>query len=46
MKAKEDLVRKLAFPKSPISLDQEPIITPGITHKSVTEVEVAHALMS
>lgn len=46
IKAKEDLIRKSAFPKPPISLDHEPVITPGIAHKSVTEVEVAHALMS
>ncbi len=46
MKAKEDLVRKSAFPKPPISLDQELVITPGIAHKSVTKIEVAHALMS
>ena len=45
MKVKEDLVHKSTFPK-PISLNQEPIITSGIAHKSVTEVEVAYALMS
>ncbi len=46
MKVKEDFVRKSAFSKPPISLDREPVVTPGIAHKSVTEVEVSHALMS
>ena len=46
MKAKEDLVRRSAFPKPPLSLDPEPTIVPGIAHKKVTEVEVAHAIMS
>lgn len=29
IKAKEDLVRKLAFPKPPISLDSEPVVLLG-----------------
>lgn len=42
IKAKEDLVRKSAFPKPPLSLGPEPAIAPGLAYKRITEVEVAH----
>lgn len=46
MKAKEALVCRSAFPKPPISLGPEPLVLPRVAHIGVTEVKIAHALMS
>lgn len=46
IKAKNNLIRKLVFPKPLINLNQKSIITPGIAHKIITKVEVAYALIS
>lgn len=46
MKAKEALVRKFAFPKSPVSGSVEPVVIPGIAHKKVTEKVIKKALMT
>ena len=46
MKAKEALICRSAPPKPPISLGPEPLVLPGVAHIGVTEVKIAHALMS
>ena len=46
MKAKEDLVRKSAFPKSPSDHRPEPKIELGSTHTTITEDMISHALFS
>ena len=46
MKAKEKLICRSAFPKSPLSLKPEPAIPFGIAHKMITGINVAHTLMS
>lgn len=45
MKAKEALVYRSAFPKPPISLEAEPLISSGIAHKRITEEKVYLALV-
>lgn len=45
MKAKEALVCQLAFPKPPISLRPEPVVSFGITHIEIIEEKVSKTLM-
>ena len=46
MKAKEALVYQSAFPKPPISLETEPLISSGIAHKGITEEKIYLALVT
>lgn len=46
MRAKEALVRKSAFPKTPQNLGEKTMVFSGIAHMEVTQSAIACALMS
>ncbi len=46
MKAKETIVRKLAFPKPPTNLEEPHVKASGLAHVQVTQVVVFKALMT
>lgn len=46
IKAKKVIFCRSAFTKPPISLGLEPPVLPGVAYIGVTEVKIAHTLMS